>query len=840
MALYEPKKISDLMKEKAEKGEAFYSFEYFPPRTDQGLINLYARLERMARMKPLFMDVTWGAGGSTSDLTTEICLTIQKFINVNANMHLTCTNMPVEKFEAALKTAKENNMKNILALRGDPPRGQEWTKVEGGFENAIDLVKYIRKNYGDYFCISVAGYPEKHVDCESYELDLQNLKAKVDAGADLIITQLFYDIDAFFKFVKDCRDLGITVPILPGIMPIRNYGSLIRMCKLGGSNLPQSILDDLEPIKDDDRAVQQYGVKQCAEMCQKLLDGGVPGLHFYTLNLERMTKEVLMKLELVKPENLVRPLPWSGPGGRHKEDVRPIYWANRPRAYVSRTEDWDEYPNGRWGDSGSPSFSTLDDHHLLHNVIPEATRRKVWGEPKTEQDVFNVFVKYIEGKIDRLPWNDTALQAETGVILNQVVALNKLGFLTVNSQPRVNGASSSDKSFGWGPSGGTVYQKAYVEFFCSKDNFELLKKLMPKYPSLSFQAVNKAGEHEGNLTDVSAVTWGVWPSSEIKQPTIVDPNIFMNVWKDEAYGLWETSWGSLYEEGSESKKVISGIADSYYLVNIIDNNFIDGDIFSIFREASPEPITAHKIVFLRHGESVWNKEGKFTGWTDVDLSPVGVQEATLAGETLKKEGFVFDSAYTSVLKRAIRTLWITLETTGQYWIPVERSWRLNERHYGALQGLNKKETAAKHGDEQVHIWRRAYGIPPPALTEADDRYPGKDRKYASLTPSQTPKTECLKDTVDRVVPYWKNVIAPQVQSGKNILVAAHGNSLRALIKHLDNVSDDEIVSLNIPTAIPLVYEFDQDMKPIRHYYLADEDKVKAAQEAVANQGKADK
>jgi len=248
----------------------------------------------------------------------------------------------------------------------------------------------------------------------------------------------------------------------------------------------------------------------------------------------------------------------------------------------------------------------------------------------------------------------------------------------------------------------------------------------------------------------------------------------------------------------------------------------------------------YKLVLLRHGESDWNKENRFTGWTDVDLSDKGREEAHEAGVTLKSEGFVFDVAYTSVLKRAIRTLWITLDELDLMWIPVHRSWRLNERHYGALQGLNKSETAAKFGDDQVKIWRRSYDVPPPPLTADDARYPGSDPRYKGLTAEELPLTECLKDTVARFLPYWHNTIAPAVRHGKRVLIAAHGNSLRALVKYLDNVSEDAIVGLNIPTGMPLVYELDAELKPLRSYYLGDPEKVKAAMEAVAAQGKAKK
>jgi 2,3-bisphosphoglycerate-dependent phosphoglycerate mutase len=245
-----------------------------------------------------------------------------------------------------------------------------------------------------------------------------------------------------------------------------------------------------------------------------------------------------------------------------------------------------------------------------------------------------------------------------------------------------------------------------------------------------------------------------------------------------------------------------------------------------------------KLVLLRHGESTWNKENRFTGWTDVDLSDRGREEAAAAAQLLKQAGYTFDLAYTSLLKRAIRTLWIALDGMDLLWIPVTKDWRLNERHYGALQGLNKAETAAKHGEDQVKIWRRAYDIPPPALAPDDPRHPYRDPRYAGLAATELPLTESLRDTVARVVPYWRDSIEPQLRAGRRVLIAAHGNSLRALVKHLDNVSDADIVELNIPTGIPLVYELNDDLSPIRHYYLGDPAAAAAAAARVANQSKA--
>jgi 2,3-bisphosphoglycerate-dependent phosphoglycerate mutase len=246
----------------------------------------------------------------------------------------------------------------------------------------------------------------------------------------------------------------------------------------------------------------------------------------------------------------------------------------------------------------------------------------------------------------------------------------------------------------------------------------------------------------------------------------------------------------------------------------------------------------HKLVLVRHGESTWNLENRFTGWTDVDLTPTGVAQAQQAGRLLKAEGYEFDLAYTSVLRRAIWTLWHTLDQMDRTWVPVTNTWRLNERHYGALQGLNKAETAKQYGDEQVLVWRRSYDTPPPPLTADDPRSERGDLRYQSLDPAEVPLTECLKDTVARVLPYWNSDIAPAIKSGKRVMIAAHGNSIRALVKYLDGVSDADIVGLNIPNGVPLVYELDDQLKPLRHYYLGDADAVAAAAAAVASQGKA--
>lgn len=583
--------ITKIMKSIEEK-RPFYSFEYFPPKTPEGVKNLYSRIDRMSTLDPMFMDVTWGAGGSTAELTLDISANAQNFTASEVMMHLTCTNMVPAKVKEALDTAKKAGIRNILALRGDPPKGAaEWEMVEGGFAHAVDLVKYIKREYADYFGIAVAGYPEAHMSAPSLDEDLKYLKEKVDAGADFVITQLFYDCDLFLAFVQKARAIGIKVPIIPGIMPIQNYNGFKRMTSFCKTAVPKHILDALEPIKHDDARVKQYGIELGASMCRKLLDAGVPGLHFYTLNLERSVVcilEALGYVVLTKPQNL----PWKKvskiqTAKRQKEDVRPIFWANRPKSYLYRTSAWDDFPNGRWGDARSPAFGDLSDYHLCSFKTGSAVDRKqIWGTPTVPKHIFDVFEKYIEGEVKRLPWCESPVQLETVPLKNQLKKVNKFGFLTINSQPRVNGADSADGAVGWGGPGGYVYQKAYIEFFTSPSHLEKILKLIADFPTLTYTAVDVRGKSVSNIKfgekGVNAVTWGVFPGREIIQPTVCDSNIFVTVWKDEAFALWKSQWQSIYPKGSPSWELIQEVHDTYYLVNIVDNDYVKGDIFALF------------------------------------------------------------------------------------------------------------------------------------------------------------------------------------------------------------------------------------------------------------------
>ncbi|GBF91075.1 5,10-methylenetetrahydrofolate reductase [Raphidocelis subcapitata] len=567
-------KIIDKINDKLKRGESFWSCEFFPPRTEEGVENLFERLDRIASYGPLFCDITWGAGGTTADVTLDIAKRMQNMVCVETMMHLTCTNMPVEKLNQALDEVRAAGIQNILALRGDPPKGQEhFETVEGGFSCALDLVRHIRATHGDHFGIGVAGYPEAHPDAivddpeqmkENYWKDVHYLKAKLDAGADFVVTQLFYEADRYIQFVKDCRSIGITAPILPGIMPVMAYGGFKRMTGFCKTAVPAAVAEKLEAVKDDDEAVKN-------------------------LNLERSVVGILEGVGLLDTANVPRSLPWRhvpGGGQRAEERVRPIFWSNRPKAYITRTANWDAFPNGRWGNARSAAYATLTEHPFMRRHTGSDKRREraaaAWGEPKSVADVAEVFVRYCSGDVGVLPWAEMEeLHRESGTIKDQLVELNRGGYLTINSQPRVNGVPSNDATYGWGRPGGYVYQKEYVEFFCAPDKLEALLQRLGDSPSVTYLAVNAKGEMRSNTDGeggANAVTWGVFPGKEVEQPTVVDPVSF-GVWKDEAFGLWLTEWGALYEEGSPSRKLLQRIHDTWWLVSVVDNDYVGGNLF---------------------------------------------------------------------------------------------------------------------------------------------------------------------------------------------------------------------------------------------------------------------
>ncbi|KAG5175982.1 methylenetetrahydrofolate reductase-domain-containing protein [Tribonema minus] len=580
-------KIIEKIKHAEAQKQVFYSFEFFPPKTAAGVENLHLRMERMAALEPLFIDVTWGAGGSTSELTLAISAAAQKYLGVQVLMHLTCTGMTVEQVKEALIKAREAGIQNILALRGDPSKGSAaWEAVTGGLANAAELVKLIREEHGDYFGIAVAGHPEGHIDSTSTEQELLHLKDKLAAGADFVITQFFYDPAAFLTYVEHCRAVGITAPIIPGIMPIQSYTAFKLMTDYCKTKVPLAIREALEPIKDNDEAVRAYGVTLGADMCRALVRAGVPGLHFYTLNLEVAVTNILKATGYSESAALRRAYPWrpSSDARRASEDVRPIHWANRPHSYIARTEVWDEFPNGRWGDGRSPAFGQLSDSHFYRFAAgSREDRRGLWGEaPIEESEIYEVFAAYVEGKIPALPWSESPLHLESALIRARLARINRAGYLTINSQPRANGEKSDDAAFGWGGPGGRVYQKAYVEFFTSPEGLERVLSVCEGRPHLSYYAVDAEGDcRSRGGRGTTALTWGVFPDKEVLQPTIFDVETFL-VWRNEAFNLWTHLWATAYLEDSRSAALLHDVHDTYYLVAIIDNDFFQDDLWEGF------------------------------------------------------------------------------------------------------------------------------------------------------------------------------------------------------------------------------------------------------------------
>ncbi|KAK6529018.1 hypothetical protein TWF694_004238 [Orbilia ellipsospora] len=580
--------IKDKLAACEKAGKPCFSFEYYVPKTAQGVQNLYDRMERMGSFGPQFIDITWNAGGRLSNLTTEMVNVAQTVYGLETCMHLTCTGMEKEKVDNALKEAYNGGCTNILALRGDPPRENEkWSAVPGGFRYAKDLVKHIREKYGDYFDIGVAGYPEGCDDEEDPDVLLDHLKEKVDAGGTFIITQMFYDVDIFLNWVKKVRAKGISVPIIPGIMPIHTYAAFIRRATWTKIHIPEKWLQVLEPVKNDDVAVRDIGRDLVVELCQKILAAGINQLHFYTMNLATATRMVLEGLDVMpsldSPEPPALPFKSSLGLGRREENVRPIFWKNRHKSYVARTQEWDEFPNGRWGDSRSPAFGELDTYGIALKGSTEQNI-KLWGHPETAADIANLFVRYMEGNLDSLPWSDSPIDTSASPIRTRLAELNKRGFLTTNSQCALNGVKSSDPVHGWGPKNGYVYQKMYIELLVSPDVLSELITRIERTSDLTYYAVNKAGVLHHNAPaggGPNAVTWGVFPGKEIVQPTIVELISFL-AWKDELYRLGE-DWAACYPPASVSRHIISNVMENWFLVNIVNNNFLDNDsIFELF------------------------------------------------------------------------------------------------------------------------------------------------------------------------------------------------------------------------------------------------------------------
>ncbi|KAI9511116.1 methylenetetrahydrofolate reduct [Russula earlei] len=578
----------------------FYTFEFFPPRTDQGFSNLLLRISRLADLKPLAINITWGAGGSTKDRTLELASLTQKEYGIDTVMHLTCTNMVQGSVDDALRAAKEVGIQNILALRGDPPRGEEyWIPTDPRFTHALDLVSYIRSSseFFDAFALGVAAYPDGHAgSVHSEDEEIDHLKAKVDSGADFIVTQLFFDVDNFLRWLQKIRSRGITVPVIPGVLPIQTYASFLRVTKLCGTHIPDSICADLESIKHDDQQVKDYGISLAVKMIRRLVEeGGLRGFHFCTLNLEKSVQNILEILgwapshakihnrliaesvgpaeqpTTTNPDLIVTPANATSSAANGLASHVPVE-GDTGKGEVNYAATWDEFPNGRFGDVNSPAFGSQDLWGGFGRITPNGPH------PSTLADITTLNLRFLSGEISSYPFSPVPLSNESQLILPHLLRLAKHGWWPVGSQPAVDGLPSDDNTVGWGPAGGYVYQKPFVEFFASVSIVDKLEKAIGAVNGVvDFLAGNNAGELKTSLQDTerNAVTWGVFPGQEIIQSTIIEQESFLT-WKDEAFSIW-TDWASQFHPDSQGRQLLEGIRDTRWLVNVTHHDFRNPD-----------------------------------------------------------------------------------------------------------------------------------------------------------------------------------------------------------------------------------------------------------------------
>ncbi|KAK1218862.1 methylenetetrahydrofolate reductase 1 [Marasmius sp. AFHP31] len=573
----------------------FFTFEFFPPKTDQGFENLLPRIGRLAKLNPLALSVTWGAGGTTKDRSLDLAGLTQSEYGLDTILHLTCTNMMQGMVDDALRKAMSAGVHNLLALRGDPPRGkEEWIPIDPRFQHAVDLVRYIRSKaeFSSHFCIGVAAYSDGHPDkLVDEETELACLKEKVDAGADFIITQLFYDVDHFSGWMKKVRAKGITVPIIPGIMPIQTYASFVRLIKLTGCNVPESVMSAMDSIKHDDQLVKDYGVKLAIEIIQRVTSEGlIKGVHFCTLNLEKSIQRVLETLgwtpatvhkhlhnRLIEeakgdPERTVDP---STAVVDARDGLRSLPKSNDEAGSgeLNNADTWDDFPNGRFGDFKSPAFGEQDPWGNALAITPDFLSD--WGSPKSYSDLTSLFLRHLRSEIATTPFSQGPLSTESQLILPHLEKLTQRGWWTVGSQPAVDGAKSDDEVVGWGPRGGYVFQKGFVEFFCDDNDLESIEKKVEEKGGgwVHWFAGNWKGDCRSNVSEDgrNAVTWGVFPGQEIVQTTIIEKESFLS-WKEEAFSIW-AKWASFYRPDSPERKVLDGVRQEKWLVSVIHHDY---------------------------------------------------------------------------------------------------------------------------------------------------------------------------------------------------------------------------------------------------------------------------
>ncbi|QLG71813.1 hypothetical protein HG535_0C01620 [Zygotorulaspora mrakii] len=618
------------------------SLEFFPPKTEMGKRNLLERMERMSALDPLFITVTWGAGGTTADKSLELASLAQKVSNLPVCMHLTCTNMDKSVIDDALEKCQNAGIKNILALRGDPPIGEDWTSSQtknSEFKYAVDLVRYIKNKYGSEFCVGVAAYPEGHCEGEAEgqeqnpSKDLPFLKEKVDAGADFVITQLFYDVDKFLDFEKLFTEkISNQIPLIPGLMPINSYLLFHRAAKLSHASIPEDILKRFpQDIQLDDNKVKSIGIEILVEMVDKVFketNGRIKCFHFYTLNLEKAIAQIVTRSktlnyileddsrddqdidadgDVVLDEeinmNNQRVLDETRKRRRHSSNVSMEIASNRIIIGQDRNKNigapsrkvvisiskgsgtlgqcatWDEFTNGRFGDARSPAYGEIDGYGPTIKVGNKRAY-ELWGAPKNLEDLKEIFIKYLENSIDNLPWCDLGLSAETALIQEELIQFNNRGYLTLASQPATTGSSSNDKIFGWGPPNGLVYQKAFVEMFVSKQRWKShLEKTLQNYgrEKLSYYVGDALGNFESNLEPESSnvVTWGVFSNSQIIQTTIISEESF-KAWRDEAFSIW-LEWAKRFPRNTPTNSFLRQMHGDCYLVSIVHHDYVQSE-----------------------------------------------------------------------------------------------------------------------------------------------------------------------------------------------------------------------------------------------------------------------
>ncbi|KAI0636604.1 methylenetetrahydrofolate reduct [Trametes polyzona] len=590
------------------KRRLFYTFEFFPPKTDQGFENLVSRIARMVGLNPLALSITWGAGGTTKERSLDLAGLTQLEYGVDTILHLTCTNMEQGTVDAALREAKERGIENILALRGDPPRGEEhWIPTDSRFQHGVDLVRYIKSTPEfSHFCVGVAAYPDGHPDRETTEDgELDHLKEKVDAGAEFIITQLFYDVDNFLQWVDKVRAKGITVPIIPGIMPIQTYASFLRMTKLCATRVPPNLMSELVPIRHDDQKVKDFGVDLAVDMIRKLQRGGIDGVHFCTLNLEKSVTRVLEALGLAGniptlANRLISDIPAPPertvtPHTAADRATKELATAPQPELEAGKGElnaaaDWDDFPNGRFGDFKSPAYGETD--RWGSSAIQSKSALSHWGNPQTVEDLTTMFLRYLHSKIPTTPFSPTPLSPESLMIFPHLEKLTRRGWWTVGSQPAINGLPSTDEVVGWGPKGGYVYQKCFVEFFVEEKDVErIIKKVREEGGGwVNYFAGNVKGEFSTNVPEGgrNAVTWGVFPGQEITQTTIIEKESFLS-WKDEAFSIW-SEWASFFRPGSQERTLLKSVRDERWLVTLIHHDYMDSAALWTFLFKGENPL----------------------------------------------------------------------------------------------------------------------------------------------------------------------------------------------------------------------------------------------------------